>query len=508
MAAVLAVDQAPASRSWVWPIVWAVLLSTLALGQFFVGTDPAFTGLVLVFSALWLASVRLLGGPFTLIGACVGFAGLQHILISQFAKLLMGQRPDTPLAQPIVTMQVYVLGMAGILLAIILTRGKYLQGIKPVLVPELRPDRLRVLAYGTTFFMLVRYFGMSGIVPQARVLLQFDFVVPLAVACATAYTVVSSEKTKCLSPLTLFGIAIPLLFGIAFSQRRESSYAIVIFVITAIAFGYKFKLWQIVGGILVGLFFVYVLFPFALVARNQGSRAGSVTQSLSQSWDILGEALSNPAKFQQEASSGPSLEDAAAWRVLYYGRPNPNLDRMSIIITTDALVQSTITKGTIGWETIVPGLEMVIPRAFNPDKDPIGTSNKIAQRAPGVVNDLDFVTSITLGFFLESFLAFGWLGSFALPFLMTLCYLVVYRIVMAQELSQNIWACGLVVFLPWTFSEGTFQQNIVQVFQTGPLMAFVCLILVVAANSMSRKRNLQAERMEDLPYDWRPVSAR
>lgn len=506
MAAVLAVDQAPASKSWVWPVVWAVLLSTLALGQLMIGTDPAFTGLVVVFSAIWLVSVKLLGGPFTLMGACIGFAGLQHILISQFAKLFMGQRPDAPLQQPIVTMQVYVLGMLGILLAAILTRGKYLQGIKPVLSPEIREDRLRVLAYAMTFMMVIRYFGMSGIVPQARVLLQFDFVVPLAVACATAYTVVYSNRQKCLSPLTLFGVAVPLLFGIAFSQRRESSYALVIFVITAIAFGYKFKLWQIVGGALVGAFFVYIIFPFALVARNT-TRTASLTQSLSQSWEVLGDAISNPGKFQEEAARAPSLEDAAAWRVLYYGRPNPNLDRMSIIITTDSLVQATITRGTVGWETIVPGFEMVIPRAFNPDKEPVGTSNSIAQKAPGVVNDLDFVTSITLGFFLESFLAFGWLGAFGLPFLMCLCYFVVYRIVMRQELRQNIWACGMVVFLPWTFSEGTFQQNIVQVFQNGPLMAFVGLVIMVAVNSMSRSRNLQAERVEDLPREWKPVNA-
>lgn len=496
--------QAPAAPkwgAWAWPACAGVLLGMLAFAQVVVGTDPTFTGLVILFTALWLVTVKVLGGVKTIFGLCVGFMGAQHIVISQVAKALMGQRPDTPLLQPILTMQIYTIGMAMILLAALITRLRPLQSIKPILIPEMRLDHLRMLAIVFTVLMFARYAALSGVVSVARVLLQFDFITPTAVATSTAYVVLASDKKRAFGMMTFVSVVVPFLFGIAFSQRKESSYALLIFVVTAIAFGYRFKIWHYIMGAALGYFFVAIVFPFALYARGV-TRNETFVRSFSRSWDVFLDVVNNPAKYQKLASTAPPMEDVAANRIYYYGSPDPNLDRMSLIIITDALVQSTVLRGQTGWETIDKGFDMVVPRAFNQGKEIVGTSNEIAQRAPGVVNDLDRATSITLGFFLEGFMAFGWMGAILTPFLIAFGYFLVFRIVLQEHLHQNIWACALFVFLPWTFSEGTIQQNVLQIFQNGPLFGGVGLFIVILVNSTTRRRNLQAERVVDLPPGW------
>jgi hypothetical protein len=496
--------SAPKWSAWAWPAGTGILLGMLGFAQFVIGTDPTFTALVLLFTGLWLITVKILGGIKTIFGLCVGFMGAQHIVISQVAKAFMGQRPDTPLHQPVLTMQIYVLGMAMILLAAVITRARPIQGIKPILVPEMRLDHLRMLAIVFTALMFARYAALSGVVSELHILLQFDFITPTAVATSTAYVVLSSNKRRAFGMMTFLSVAVPFLFGIAFSQRKESSYALIIFVVTAIAFGFKFKVWHYIIAAVAGYFFIAIVFPFALYARGI-TRSETFIKSLGKSWDVFLDVAANPAKYQKLAAAAPPPEDVAARRMYYYGFPEPNLDRMSLVIVTDALVQATVLKGQTGWETIDEGFDMVVPRAFNQGKEIVGTSNKIAQRAPGVVNDLDRTTSITLGFFLEGFLSFGWLGAAFTPFLIALTYFIIYRFVLYEGLKSNVWACALFVFLPWTFSEGTIQQNLLQTLQNGPLFGAVGLVIVIFVNSMSKRRNLQAERVEDLPAAWKPA---
>ena len=472
--------------------LWCTLFVLISVCQVYLNTDSTFILLVLVFNLLWIAGVYALGGFVTVTGASLGLFGIQHILYSQVAKILTWSRPDTPLLEPTETMLLYVVGMAGVTAAAFFVRSKPISRLKPILVEEIRVDRLKLLAIGFTFLMVVRYVGFAQFGRVLAVLSNFDFFTPVAVAASTAYVVISSDRKRCLGALTVIGMIIPLLSAIAFSQRKEASFAVIIFVITAYAYGFRFKLKHYLSGLAILYAFQFILFPYALYARSKLS-GNDFMSNIGQAWEILQDVVANPRKYQEKTKEPPPISDYEATRLFYYGQPDPTSDRFSVLITTDALVRATDHIGPIGWQTIEAGLWMVVPRAFNPNKTQVGTSNFIAQRAPGVVGETDFKTSITLGFFSECYVAFKWMGILFIPFIVGVAFFGMYKVAIRDTLKNNFWACSMIVTLPWTFSEGTIQQLCLRVFQDAPLIAATGLVFAIAANSLSKKRNLQNE---------------
>lgn len=507
MAAAATIESAPSAVVPKSIGLWVVLFVLIAVGQVYLQTDATFILLVLVFNLLWIAGVYALGGFITVTGASLGLFGIQHILYSQIAKILTWSRPDISLLEPTETMLVYVIGMAGVTAAAFFVRSKPISKLKPILVEEVRVDRLKMLAIGFTVLMVIRYVGYAQFGRVLAVLSNFDFFTPVAVAASTAYVVISSNKKRCLGALTIIGMAIPLLSAIAFSQRKEASFAVIIFVITAYAYGFKFRLKHYLTGIFVLYAFQFVLFPYALYARSK-LNGHDFMSNIGQAWEILQDVVVNPKKYQEKAKEPPPISDYEATRLFYYGQPDPTSDRFTVLITTDALVRATDHIGPIGWQTIEAGLWMVVPRAFNPNKTQVGTSNFIAQRAPGVVGETDFKTSITLGFFSECYVAFKWAGIIFIPFIVGVIFFGIYKIGFRDHLRNNFWACSLIITLPWTFSEGTIQQLCLRVFQDAPLIVATGLVFGIAANSMSRTKNLQNEFSESEGEKFEPKKLR
>ncbi len=499
--AVAAIQQ-PAQSSGVLRALGLMLVCTLLAGmQLLIGTDPAYTLLVVTFVLLWATTIAVLGGVATVTGFSVTLLGLQHVVISQIAKALYGQRPDLPLLEPISTMLMYNIGMAGLLAAALLLRASPARHIKSMVQPELRLDRLKIIAIGVTVLMLMRYLGVTQFGRLFGILNQFEFISPLAVAASTAYIVLKSEKKQCFGLLNMVTLAVPLMMGIIFSVRREAVFAILIFIITAIAFGYRFKFYHYVLGACVALFFQFIVFPYSLATRSE-LRSGTLTQNAGQAYELFVDVLENPGDYQDVNKEAPPPQNYEMNRMFYYGEPIPTLDRLSVMISSDALVRSTETDGTTGWYTIVRGFEMVVPRVFQPDKDPIGTSNWIANRAPGLVHDTDFVTSITLGPFIDAFVSFKWWGVAIISFVLGLCFFGIYKLVIVDRLAMNIWACALTIYVPWIFSEGTLQENTVSIFQNAPLYGAFALFAVIAANSLCKKD------LNDYNRPYAPLKAR
>lgn len=478
--------------------LWVLLFLAIFALHIVSGTDAGFAALVLSFNLMGMAAVYAVGGLGTVLGASVGLLAFQHITFSTAMKAIFGQRPDTPLLEPMATLWVYNIGMAGVLLAALITLLPPIRNIRPILVAEIRPDRLRVLAVMLTAFMVLRYVGFAQFGAILGVLSNFEFLTPMAVAASTAYVVVSSDKKRCIGLLTVINLVIPLMSGIAFGQRKEASYAVVIFAVTAIVYGFRPRVHHWLVGLVVIYAFQFILFPYALYARSQLSGRDFLSNA-GQSWDILTDVVANPGKYQEKAKAPPPISDYDSRRMFYFGQPDPTLDRFSVLITTDALIRSTEEIGTTGWQTISQGLRMVIPRAFNPDKTQVGTSNWIAHRARGIVGPTDFRTSITLGYFVEAYVAFRWMGVIFVPFIASLIFFLVYRLAVDVRLKNNFWAAALFVTLPWTFSEGTIQQNSIMTLQMGPLAAATGLIFLIMANTLCRRRNLQSERVETPP---------
>lgn len=479
--------------------LWGVALFCLAAGQLLIGTAPYFTFLVILFSIIWIACIKLVGGVKTLTGAAIGYMGFQHVVCAQFAKLILGQRPDTPLLEPILTMEIYFVGIVATLLACLIANLACFRRLSPMLPTELTADKLRVLAYLSVLLMVVRYMGSPQVgLGGIRFLMNFDFITPMAAALVTAYQVVETKGKKFLHPLSYVCLGVPFMVSMIGFQRKEAVLSFVIILAVAIAYGYKFRAVHFLAGIGLLYFFQFIFFPFALYYRSSVKKTADIGQNFSRAWDAMSEVIANPMAYQDEDNFKPTTYDAT--RLLYYNqRPSPTLDRMTTIIITDALAHVAEVKGTYGWKTIAEGFDMVVPSIFNRDKKILGTSNWIAQQAPGMVAPTDQGTQITMGYFAEAYLSFKFLGVFCVSFVLMLVFLILSRWMMGDQLKANLWTCSWIVTVPWTISESPVQGNIILIFQAMPLFVALGLLFLMLANSMSRSPDPDRDTLPEKP---------
>lgn len=478
--------------------LWGLGLVALAGCQLAIGTRPLFTLLVVTFILLTIAASRLCGGLKTLTGIAIAYTGFQHITFSQFAKMFLIQRADLPLFEPIQTMVVYNLGMLGIFIAAMLATWGPFRAFRPILTTEIPVDRLKVIAYILTGLMILRYLGSPQVgIGGIRFLMNFEFITNMSAAVTAAWVVTASEGKRFMNWLSWINVAVPLAVATIGFQRREAVFTIVIMIVVALAYGFRFRWHHIMAGVAALLFFQFIFFPFALYYRNNVKRTADIGRNFSQAWEALSEVASNPLKYQEDDNWQPPEAEWDVRRLLYYDRKSiPTMDRFSIIIISDAIIQAADGMQPTRWDTIAEGFDMLTPRVFNDDKAILGTSNAIAQIAPGAVSDLDLGTQITLGIFCESYLAFRYWGAFLIPLITFGLSFLTLRFLIGDEIKNNLWTCSYIVVLPWVCSEGTVQQFIILFWQGLTLFTAMGFVFILVANSLSRGVNRQQERVD------------
>ena len=464
------------ARLSVVPYLWLPAALALLCLQLLCGTSIAYALLIFLFLVLSVQTVRALGGLGTLMGACVGFLVFQHVVFSQICKLAFGQAADSDLTRPIETAGVYCVGMFGIYVAARTAPRLSYRNSGPLFRLELDPQRLFLLAIVTGVFAIVRQVAISvagadsdtggtsvgGVLGPLRTLI---FLAPLSVAAATGHTILTSRGRRSIGAINGTVMGISLLFGIVGAGRQLMASSILIYLMTCIAFRYRFKARHYVV-LLVGAYLAqFVLFPYALYARSY-VRSGDFNKNVAVAGTLFVDILSNPVKYQQMQQEKDAKAESVAWRrCLYYGKPEPTLDRFSLIVVTDAIIDTTLVKGTTGTESIKPGIDMILPRFLNPDKPILSTGNYLGHRANGLVGKYDFVTQITTGFIPDAFSSYSWPGVAVISFLLAFAYFTIYRFLIADRLWQNVLALGLLFKLPWEFSGAPIASLILGVFQ-------------------------------------------
>jgi hypothetical protein len=220
------------------------------------------------------------------------------------------------------------------------------------------------------------------------------------------------------------------------------------------------------------VFAVVVLFPFAQLGK--GVRSEFAQENFDRILELISDQFSSIGSIK-DASSSVYAITADNYRFLYYGRPTGYLDRVSLIEEVDELVNVTLQEGTLGWETITRGFEMVLPRFIYPQKPIYNTANILGRRA-GYLAPEDYTTQVSFGFIAESFAAFSWIGVILIPFVLMMGFFVVYK-GMVGSIEENIWAIALFGILQHSFVEATIASMILQITQ-GALILVASYVVV------------------------------
>lgn len=483
-----------------WILAYLLAAVLLFLGQIMTGTGVAFAAMVLLFHLVTGLTIRVLGGVWNLFGLSVGVLALQHVTVSQVAKAIFLQPADTPLQHPLPTMLMYTLGMCGILTGSLVYRFLRIDKAPSLLKEETDARRLTVLSLIFTglsvvrFFLLQRYGVYEGAGGGVYIggwvgpLRQLTFITVLAVAYGTASVIISSKGRRCVGPVNFIAIIAPVLAGILGAVRADTAGVFVTFVLTCIAFQFKFRFIHYAVAVLAGYFFQFIMFPYALYARNEGEvRIGGFEERISKAASTLSDVITNPGKYKDIEKAKEEQERYEFQRMRYFGRRLPTLDRYSMIIVNDEIVEATQMRGTTGWQTTQAGLDMLIPRFLNPKKEAFGTSNWIARQGKGLVGADDTYTQITLGYFCDGYISFKWAGVYFFSVMISLAYFAVYHLVLGGHLHRNVYSVSLAFIITWIFSEGTIQAQILNIVQYPIFLLMVTLPAVFLAASLTKR---------------------
>jgi len=299
------------------------------------------------------------------------------------------------------------------------------------------------------------------------------FLGPLAVACGTAYTILTSGGRKSVGGLNGTSILLIFVTGFLGAGRQAMALAFVTYYLTCFAYRFKFRASHI--AILIAMLCAaqFILFPYALYARQALRRVNRQNRFV-VAFNLLQDVLNDPLRYQQGEQKRAAKLSSSAKRLLYFGRPMASLDRYSIIITADGVVRSTLNQGTLGTETIEPGFLMLLPRIINAEKPNSSVTNRLAHRVPGLIGKNDMVTGVTLGFVCDAFSSFGWWGACVIPFLILFSLITLYRLLFNDRFYGNVIPLAFALKFPWFFSEGIIATSVLTAFQ-GPVIIVVTL---------------------------------
>lgn len=460
----------------------ALLLLVL---QVLSGTGAVFALLVFVLLVLSYCAVIWAGGLESLFGLAILYLLLQHVLVSQIAKVFFWESADAPLLRPLETIGIYDVGMASFALGILLA-NRFRRRKGPLFVAETEPSRLFWMSVLCTIvFTAVQLVGrtigtdaQTGGAIQGGVLgplKQLSFLGPLAVASGTACIIRSSGGRHSIGLVNAVPMIIQISFAILSAFREATITPIIVYGLTCIAFRYRFRL-KHYSVLFVGAYVAnFIIFPYALIARGL-VRTGSFEENVSRSSSMMMEIVQNPFKYRDQVDHLNAKRSSGTRRFDYFNNPSPTLTRYSLIVVSDGLVDAAIIQGFTGWETITPGFEAALPRFLNPDKPFVQIGNFLTHRVPGLrLDKKDHTTGISIGLFSENFTSFGWQAVAIIPCLVIFCLMTIYRFLIDDRIWGNVLMLSLVPSISFLALSENSTADMIVMCSVGPLALSVGL---------------------------------
>ncbi|HEX4644790.1 MAG TPA: hypothetical protein VH598_04205, partial [Verrucomicrobiae bacterium] len=367
------------------------------------GTLQVYAELIFLFIVLSGITVNLLGGLNSISGFCVAAMSLKIVVISQIAKVFLWQPADQRLETPLETAAVLLAGMAGMCLAAALTAPVRFR--KHILSTAVDSESLRALSIVLTLIGLVVTFGITvlggggdGVLQVGGVvgvLRQFSFCLSFAIGVGTAYTIVGSNGKRLFSIFNAVPFFISFIFGVLYASKEGMFGPFLYLALAACAFNFAIRGIHLACLLAFVLTATFIFYPFAQLARSE-VRGYGFKDTIGESGRFIGEHFGSLSGFQDmlaaEANSPPEQDFYN-----YYRKPLGLFERLSLIKMVDLLTSSTLQEGTSGWETVIHGFKMMVPRAIYPQKPVWNTGQLLAHKA-GMLAEDDESTQVSFGF--------------------------------------------------------------------------------------------------------------
>jgi hypothetical protein len=369
-------------------IGFATVLSAIQLYQ---GTSPYFSLCCFLFIIIAVIAFNLAGGLTRPSGAYVFFYAVLAVLVGLCWKAILGEPADSHLLHPLLTMEVYLGGISGMLLAVFVSRR--LTTKRPLLGRMVTDANIQNATIGcmvtgialTVILIFVPRQGGSILSSLA----QINRFLPMAIILGVLHQVRKTGGTGSVNLSVLISGAVIFAGGLVSFSKEGIFTPLVCWLIAVGSQRYKLRLYQAIGLILVSIFMVRYLVPFSQYGRNYRSDNGSLTENARTTISFL-----ENLEYVRTESARSEAEEFESAVQGYYNSPQGFFDRLQMISVDDSLIDVTESKGTFGYAPIYNGFANLVPHVFWPNKPSIGYGNVYAHQIGGLADD-DVTTGIS-----------------------------------------------------------------------------------------------------------------
>jgi hypothetical protein len=395
------------------PMVLLVTVACIVIGELACGTGLYFTSMMAITLSCAGITYNLLGGLSSISGIIFTFCSVHWVVLSQFAKVVLLQRADAPLAAPDLTASVYALFYFCVMI------GVFVFGRFRLRLP--RPLEAETAAQGSILYTIALTGGLVGTVLFQLTSTLNDTGGPedashsagvgLTALLLFAVVIAVDNRIRSSGGLHSFNLAVlvPAFFSslAAFSttERGITVFPVIVYCMTCYFRGYRFRLKHYMAILCLAIVSAFFLFPLESYSRQFISNK-SFTERLStviaQARDADWTKILSYSNSQNAVASGENFED-------YYNLPGDQILNRNSLIRAD----SNLIRGSANYHYGFTGFKQdflfAVPRFIYKDKPEYGSSDLLAQVA-GVSVDVAWNPLVSFSLIADSFGAFGWLG--------------------------------------------------------------------------------------------------
>lgn len=445
-------------------VCFAGILSAVQLLQ---GTDPGFSLCSFLFIVIAAFAFNIAGGLTRPSGGYIFFYSTLAVIVGIFWKAFIGERADSDLLQPLLTIQASLGGIVAMCFAAFVSRRL---ARKPPLLPNLADENLRQASIGclitglclTVILTVTSHEGGSVL----SILSQLNGFLPLAMILGIIYEIRKSHGTRSVNLLVFIAGGTLLFVGlISFSKQGIFSVPLC-WILAAASQRYKVTRYQAIGFMLACAFMVYYLVPYSQYGRDfrvyptTESDSGTpitATEAFIINFDTTVTLLAEPVyvrqQYEQAAVPG-RVDDVPA----YFGTPQGFFDRLQMLSMDDAIINVTEQRGRFGLAPIVWDFENFVPHFLWPGKPTLRVGNLYAHEI-GMISPDDLTTGISFSPIGEAFHIARWVGIFLIAPILWIMLFTLFDS-LCGDIRQYPWGLLVLVLFGHVAPEGGFGSLI------------------------------------------------
>lgn len=396
-----------------------VFASLLLIMQQVDHTTLFFSACCFLFVVVAGIAFNLAGGLVNPSGGYVFFYALLTVIVGLVWKTVLGEAAQTNLLEPRLTIEVYLGGICGMLVAVIvsrrLTRKRALLANLANL-NNLQSASTGCLILGLALYILAQYVHrQNGTLFSA--LLQVNRFNEMAILLGVTYQIRKSGGRSSINIPAIGASMVLWIDGGLLSFSKQAMFTpFVCWALAAGAQGYRISKAQALGVLLVLVLMFRFMVPYAQYGRSQSS------SSLSGNIDVSLRLLSDLGSVR-ERYLGNERASVAESHTGYFNSPQGFFDRLQMMYPDSTLIESTERLGQFGMYPILTDFENLIPHVFWAGKPVVRWGNVFAHDTLTPLDEEDETTGISYSPSGEAYRLAKWIGVLVLaPVIWTMTF--------------------------------------------------------------------------------------